>query len=154
MAWAASLKNKLIFEWHSWDLGLPRGGWVWCAVCCCLLCRSGRRSYGFPTPSPPSSCCPSPGQAVPGHADQGRAQAPFLGHAGRDGAERQPGVGDAGRPPADRRHPAEPADPLPLPPPALGRPARWANPFWGGGKMVKPFLPNAFLGVHQRLCWC
>ncbi|KAM6236418.1 kazrin isoform 2-T2 [Spheniscus humboldti] len=63
------------------------------------------------------------GQAVPRHADQGRPQAPFLGHAGRDGAERQPGVGDAGRPPADGRHPAEPADPLPLAPPALGGPA-------------------------------
>lgn len=35
------------------------------------------------------------GQAIPGHADQGRPQAPFLGHARRDGAEWQPGVGAA-----------------------------------------------------------
>lgn len=43
------------------------------------------------------ACPPPEGQAVARHADQGRAQAPLTGHAGRDCRQRQqPGVGDAG----------------------------------------------------------
>lgn len=58
-------------------------------------------------------CLGFPGQAVSGHADEGRPQASLAGGAAGAAGERQSGVGDAGRPAAHRRHPSEPADALP-----------------------------------------
>lgn len=54
-----------------------------------------------------------PGEAVSGHSDKRRTEAPLAGHADRARGERQSGVGDAGRPAAHCRHPSEPTDPLP-----------------------------------------